>query len=107
MPPRRSATNQNAYAFKNAGNEKGASPDRYRLDLFELAPDLDRSVFIGHGAAETYLDHANLPTRVLVRSNPAKVDQVLTVLAATANPQYPEEVTVDKPSDALEAQKEA
>ena len=77
------------------------------LDLFELAPDLDRSVFIGHGAAETYLDHENLPTRVLVRSDPAKVDQVLTVLAATANPEFPEEVTVDKPSDALEAQEAA
>jgi len=77
------------------------------LNLFELAPDLDRSVFIGHRAAETYLDHENLPTRVLVRVDPAKVDQVLTVLAATANPEFPEEVTVDRPSDALEAQEAA
>jgi putative ABC transport system permease protein len=77
------------------------------LNLFELAPDLDRSVFIGNGAAETYLDHDDLPTRVLVRTDPAKADQVLTVLAATANPQFPEEVTVDKPSDALEAQEAA
>jgi len=77
------------------------------LNLFELAPDLDRSVFIGHSAAEAYLDHENLPTRVLVRVDPAKVDQVLTVLATTANPEFPEEVTVDKPSDALEAQEAA
>jgi putative ABC transport system permease protein len=77
------------------------------LNLFELAPDLDRSVFIGHTAAETYLDHQNLPTRVLVRVDPARVDQVLTVLAATANPEFPEEVTVGKPSDALEAQEAA
>ncbi|MCP4424969.1 MAG: ABC transporter permease [Chloroflexi bacterium] len=77
------------------------------LDLFELAPDLDRSVFIGHEAAATFLDHENLPTRILVRTDPAKVEQVLTVLAATANPQFPEEVTVDKPSDALEAQEAA
>jgi putative ABC transport system permease protein len=77
------------------------------LDLFELAPDLDRSVFIGHSAAETYLGHENLPSRVLVRVDPAKVDQVLTVLAATANPAFPEEVLVDKPSDALEAQEAA
>ncbi len=77
------------------------------LDLFELAPDLDRSVFIGHVAAETYLDHENLPSRVLVRVDPTKVDQVLTVLAATANPEFPEEVTVNKPSDALEAQEAA
>ena len=77
------------------------------LNLFELAPDLDRSVFIGHSAAEAHLDHENLPSRVLVRVDPRKVDQVMTVLAATANPQFPEEVTVDKPSDALEAQEAA
>jgi putative ABC transport system permease protein len=77
------------------------------LNLFELAPDLDRSVFIGHSAAEAFLDHENMPSRVLVRVDPRKVDQVMTVLAATANPQFPEEVTVDKPSDALEAQEAA
>ena len=77
------------------------------LNLFELAPDLDRSVFIGHSAAEAFLDHENLPSRVLVRVDPAKVDQVLTVLAATANPAFPEEVLVDKPTDALEAQEAA
>ncbi len=77
------------------------------INLFELAPDLDRSVFIGQPAAETFLDHENLPTRVLVRVNPVKVDQVLTVLAATANPAFPEEVLVDKPTDALEAQEAA
>ena len=77
------------------------------LNTFDLAPDLDRSVFIGHSAAETYLNHENLPSRVLVRVSPAKVDQVLTVLAATANPQFPEEVVVEKPTDALEAQEAA
>jgi putative ABC transport system permease protein len=77
------------------------------LNTFEVAPDLDRSVFIGHNAAETYLNHENLPSRVLVRVNPAKVDQVVTVLAATANPQFPEEVLVEKPTDALEAQEAA
>lgn len=83
------------------------------LSLFERAPDLDRSVFIGQPAAADYLDHENLPSRVLVRvSVPAhagvdKVEQVLTVLAATANPQFPEEVLVDKPTDALEAQEAA
>jgi putative ABC transport system permease protein len=77
------------------------------LNTFELAPDLDRSALIGHDAAETHLGHNNLPTRVLVRVDPAKVDQVLTVLAATANPEFPEEVEVDKPTKALEAQEAA
>lgn len=74
------------------------------LNTFEFAPDLDRAALIGHDAAEAYLDHDNLPTRVLVRVNPARVDQAIAVLAATANPEFPEEVEVDKPSDALEAQ---
>jgi len=77
------------------------------LNLFELAPDLDRSVFIGQPAAETFLAHENPPSRILVRVDPAKVDQVLTVLAVTANPAFPEEILVDKPSDALEAQEAA
>ena len=73
------------------------------LTTFELAPDLDRAALVGHRAAETYLDHENLPTRVVVRVDPRKVDQVMTVLAATANPEFPEEVVVDRPSEALEA----
>ena len=73
------------------------------LTTFELAPDLDRAALIGHSAAETYLDHENLPTRVVVRVDPRRVDQVTTVLSATANPEFPEEVVVDRPSEALEA----
>jgi len=77
------------------------------LNTFELAPDIDRAALIGHQAAEEYLDHENLPTRVLVRIDPSKIDQVNDVLAATANPEFPEEVEVDKPTDALEAQEAA
>ena len=73
------------------------------LTTFELAPDLDRAALVGHSAAETYLDHENLPTRVVVRVDPRRVDQVTTVLSATANPEFPEEVVVDRPSEALEA----
>ncbi len=73
------------------------------LTTFELAPDLDRAALVGHSAAQTYLDHENLPTRVVVRVDPRRVDQVTTVLSATANPEFPEEVVVDRPSEALEA----
>jgi len=78
-----------------------------KLNGFELAPDLDRAAYISHETAATYLEHENHPSRVLVRVAPDKVDQVLQVLAATANPLYPEEVLVDKPTDALEAQEAA
>ena len=73
------------------------------LTTFELAPDLDRAALVGHSAAQTYLDHENLPTRVVVRVDPRRIDQVTTVLSATANPEFPEEVVVDRPSEALEA----
>jgi putative ABC transport system permease protein len=77
------------------------------LDEFELSPDLDRAAIIGIEAAETYLDHDPVPTSILVRSNPAFVDDVMGVLAATANPENPEEVEVARPTDALEAKEAA
>lgn len=77
------------------------------LDEFELNPDLDRAALIGLGAAADYLDHDDVPTSILVRANPDYIDDVSAVLAATANPENPEEVEVDRPSDALEAKEAA
>ncbi len=77
------------------------------LEQFELAPDLDRAALIGHTAAQDFLGHENPPSRVLVRVDPAQIDEVTTVLASTANPQFPEEVEVDRPTEALEAQEAA
>jgi putative ABC transport system permease protein len=77
------------------------------LDEFELSPDLDRAAIIGISAAETYLDHDPVPTSILVRTDPAYVDDVMGVLAATANPENPEEVEVSRPTDALEAKEAA
>jgi putative ABC transport system permease protein len=77
------------------------------LDEFELSPDLDRAAIIGIEAAETYLNHDPVPTSILVRSDPAYVDDVMGVLAATANPENPEEVEVARPTDALEAKEAA
>ncbi len=77
------------------------------LDQFDLNPDLDRAALVGMVAAETYLDHDNVPTSVLVRADPDFVDDVMNVLAATANPENPEEVEVARPTDALEAREAA
>ena len=77
------------------------------LDQFELNPDLDRAALVGFDAAADYLDHDNVPTSILVRANPDFIDDVTGVLAATANPQNPEEVEVARPSDALEAKEAA
>ena len=77
------------------------------LAPFELSPDLDRAALVGMAAAETHFDDDNAPTSISVRADPSQVDAVMGVLAATVNPETPEEVTVDRPSDALEAKEAA
>ncbi|WP_332662259.1 ABC transporter permease [Aeromicrobium sp.] len=72
-----------------------------------LAPELDTAALVGWPVAESLLDFDGHPTTVYTRSNPAKVDQVQSVLGATANPAQPNEVEVSRPSDALAAQKAA
>ena len=72
-----------------------------------LAQFVGLAAIIGIEAAETYLDHDPVPTSILVRSDPAYVDDVMGVLAATANPENPEEVEVARPTDALEAKEAA
>lgn len=77
------------------------------LDAFELSPDLDRAALVSPEAAATFLGHDNVPSAIYVRSDPVFVDDVMAVLAATANPENPEEVQVDRPTDALEAREAA
>ena len=73
------------------------------LEPLPLAPDLDRAALIGRPAAATYLDADTAPTTIYVRADPATIDDVRSVLGATANPENPEAVEVVRPSDALEA----
>jgi putative ABC transport system permease protein len=73
------------------------------LDSFSLSPDLDRSAMIGRPVAERLLEAEGNASRIFVRTDPEDVEAVRGVLAATVNPENPEEVSVDRPSDALEA----
>ncbi|MCW3819387.1 ABC transporter permease [Micromonospora sp. DR5-3] len=68
-----------------------------------LASELDSAALIGWPAAETYLGFDGHPTTVYTRTNDTAVEAVRAVLAATANPQAPNEVKVSRPSDALAA----
>jgi putative ABC transport system permease protein len=70
-----------------------------------LAPELDSAALIGWPAAESYLDFDGHPTTVYTRTADAAVEAVRAVLAATANPQAPNEVRVSRPSDALAARR--
>lgn len=73
------------------------------LDPLPLSPDLDRSVLIGRPVAEELFDASESASQIYVRADPDDVAAVQGVLGATANPEHPEEVTVSRPSDALEA----
>ncbi|TDB73236.1 ABC transporter permease [Micromonospora sp. KC723] len=68
-----------------------------------LAPELDSAALVGWPAARSYLDFDGHPTTVYTRSEDSAVEAVRAVLAATANPQAPNEVKVSRPSDALAA----
>ncbi len=68
-----------------------------------LAPELDSAALVGWPAAQTYLAFDGHPTTVYTRTQDSAVQAVRNVLAATANPQAPNEVKVSRPSDALAA----
>ncbi len=69
-----------------------------------LAPELDRATLVGFPAAEALLGADGSPTTIYLRADPTQVTDVQGVLAATANPEHPNEVQVSRPSDALAAQ---
>jgi putative ABC transport system permease protein len=74
------------------------------LDEFPLAADLDRSVIMSHEAASTFYDADDSPSTVFVRVLDGTIDETRDVLPGNTDPENPEEVTVSRPSDALEAQ---
>jgi putative ABC transport system permease protein len=77
-----------------------------------LAPEIDESALVGYPAAQRYLGHVSLvggeqragpPSTIYVRAAIDHVAAVRSLLAATANPEAPNEVGVSQPSDALTA----
>jgi putative ABC transport system permease protein len=73
------------------------------LNRMPLAPEIDQSVLVGWPIAESELAFDGYPTRIYVRAATDQVVAVDNLLAATANPQAPEQVAVSRPSDALAA----
>ncbi|WP_405143998.1 ABC transporter permease [Sphaerisporangium sp. NBC_01403] len=68
-----------------------------------LAPELDTSALVGWPVAEERLDFDGYPTTVYTRAEEEHVVEVRDVLAASANPEHPDEVDVSRPSDVLAA----
>jgi putative ABC transport system permease protein len=73
------------------------------LDPLELAQDIDRSVLVGRQYATAVLDADTAPGTIYLRTDPDTIDQVRDVVAATADPDGPDQVEVSRPSDAIEA----
>jgi putative ABC transport system permease protein len=68
-----------------------------------LDPNLDSAAFIGLPLAQRLFQAKANASEIYVRANVNSVTQVSGLLAATADPQTPDGVTVSRPSDALEA----
>jgi putative ABC transport system permease protein len=79
------------------------------LNPAALAPQIDLSVLVGFPAAQTYLGFDGHPSELYVRTvnTSAATTAVDNLLAAQANPEYPNEVNVSQPSQALTAQADA
>jgi putative ABC transport system permease protein len=67
-----------------------------------LTPEIDSSVLIGFPAAEKYLGFDGHPSAIYLRTETSEVTAVYNVLAATANPENPNQVDVSQPSQALQ-----
>jgi putative ABC transport system permease protein len=76
----------------------GASP---------LAPGLESAVLVGYKAAERYMHFNGHANTIYVRARNSEVGAVHSVLAATANPEAPNEVNVSEPSSTLVARADA
>jgi putative ABC transport system permease protein len=82
------------------------------LNPSPLVPDIDVSALIGYPAAQKYLGYvsmvhgeekAGVPSAIYVRAATGHEAAVQSLLAQTANPESPYEVSVSQPSDVLTA----
>ena len=72
-----------------------------------LTPEIESAVLVGFKAAERYLHFDGHPNTVYVRAQNSQVAAVQSVLAATADPEAPNEVNVSQPSATLTARADA
>jgi putative ABC transport system permease protein len=67
----------------------------------DLAPELDAAALIGAPVAAADLGYTGHPTRIFVRAQTERTDEVAGLLGRAADPAHPEEVAVSRPSEAL------
>ncbi len=69
----------------------------------ELAPEVDRAALIGFPVASQDFGYDGHPSRVYVRARTDRTAEVATMLPRATNPEFPGQVKVSRPSDALSA----
>jgi putative ABC transport system permease protein len=72
-----------------------------------LAPEMERAALIGYPIAHSMFGTSRHATMLYVRADPERVREADSLLAATADPQNPENTTVSRPSAALQARADA
>ena len=72
-----------------------------------LAPEIERAALIGYPIASSLFGTTRHATMLYVRADPERVPEADSLLAATADPQNPENTTVSRPSAALQARADA
>jgi putative ABC transport system permease protein len=77
------------------------------LRSLALAPEIDRAALIGYPIAHALFGSSRHASTLYVRADPERVREAASLLAAAANPQNPEQTSVSRPSDAIEARAKA
>jgi putative ABC transport system permease protein len=72
-----------------------------------LAPEIERAALIGYPIASKMFGTTRHATMLYVRADPERVSEADSLLAATADPQNPEQTQVSRPSNALQARADA
>jgi len=72
-----------------------------------LAPEIERAALIGYSVAHRLFGTSHHASTLYVRADPERVPAAASLLAATADPQNPEQTQVSRPSDALQARADA
>jgi putative ABC transport system permease protein len=72
-----------------------------------LAPEIERAALMGYPIANKLFGTTRHASMLYVRADPERVSEADSLLAATADPQNPEQTTVSRPSNALQARADA
>ncbi len=72
-----------------------------------LAPEIERAALIGYPVAARLFGTTRHASMLYVRADPERVGEADALLAATADPQNPEQTEVSRPSSGLQARADA